>query len=106
MYKGGILKSWGKKQAVVLDKAFLSSLPKLQTVRGPDADLVWLVYDLVRTKAVSSYKLTLVEKIYTDFNTTMSSLSSTQAGTVESFVLDLQRKISQTVGQEGDHEQE
>jgi hypothetical protein len=36
----------------------------------------------------------------------MSSLSSTQAGTVESFVIDLHRKISQAVGQEGNHEQE
>jgi hypothetical protein len=106
MYKGGILKSWGKKQAVVLDKAFLSSLPTLQTVRSSDADLVWLVYDLVRTESIGPYKLTLVEKIYTDFNTTMSSLSSTQAGTVESFVIDLHRKISQAVGQEGNHEQE
>jgi hypothetical protein len=65
-----------------------------------------LVYDLVRTESIGPYKLTLVEKIYTDFNTTMSSLSSTQAGTVESFVIDLHRKISQAVGQEGNHEQE
>lgn len=46
MYKGAILKSWGKKLAVVLDESFTATLPKMEAVDPAQADIAWLVYRL------------------------------------------------------------
>ncbi len=44
IYKGGILKAWGKKQAVVVHRNFYATLPKLRPVEPGDeakADIAW-----------------------------------------------------------------
>ncbi len=46
LYKGGILKSWGKKQAVAVQRSFYQTLPTLPRVTPEQADIVWLIYDL------------------------------------------------------------
>jgi len=42
IFKGGILKGWGKKQAVVLHKTFYETLPVMKEVEPADAEMVWL----------------------------------------------------------------
>jgi hypothetical protein len=46
IYKGGILKTWRKKQAVALHRAFYDTLPTLPEVGADKADIAWLIYDL------------------------------------------------------------
>ena len=46
IYKGQILKEWGKKMAVVVDRPFFQTLPDIDTVEPSGADVCWLVYDL------------------------------------------------------------
>jgi hypothetical protein len=47
LFKGGILKSWGKKQAVAVDAGFFRTLPSFSEVDASEADLAWLIYDLI-----------------------------------------------------------
>jgi hypothetical protein len=47
LYKGGILKEWGKKMVVVVQDPFFKTLPDLLQVETVSkADLVWLIFDL------------------------------------------------------------
>ena len=43
----GILQSWGKKSAVALNRTFFNTLPKLHEVSKGEADIAWMVYDVV-----------------------------------------------------------
>jgi len=45
--RSGILHSWGKKSAVALNRGFFDTLPKLQEVSKGEADIAWMVYDVV-----------------------------------------------------------
>lgn len=47
IYKGGILKAWGKKQAVAVHSAFYNTLPVLVEVSPDQADIAWFIYDLI-----------------------------------------------------------
>ena len=67
IYKGGILKAWGKKQAVAVHSAFFDTLPTLPTVAEAEADMVWLVYDFVHEDANNLYNQVLREKVYTNY---------------------------------------
>src|SRR5438093_9867455 len=46
IYKGGILKAWGKKLVVVLHRRFFATLPSLTPVPQDEADIAWMLYDL------------------------------------------------------------
>src|SRR5437868_3710003 len=46
LFKGGILHSWRKKQAVVLHSEFFNTLPQLAEVDVKDAEIAWMIYDL------------------------------------------------------------
>src|SRR3989442_6243703 len=46
LFKGGILHSWKKKSAVVLNKGFFDTLPPLKRVSPKDAEIAWFIYDL------------------------------------------------------------
>lgn len=46
LYKGGILKAWGKKQVVAIHEAFFETLPVPVAVDVGVSDLVWLIYGL------------------------------------------------------------
>lgn len=46
LFKGGIFKEWGKKQAVAIHRGFFNTLPKMAQVRRTKADLARMVYDL------------------------------------------------------------
>src|SRR5580658_10244895 len=67
IYKGGILHSWSKKMAVAIDRCFLQELPPLPSVAKEDADLVWLIYELLVVKDQPKLQLTCTEQIYTKF---------------------------------------
>lgn len=95
LFKGGILHTWAKKQAVAIHRGFFKTLPKLATVEPPDAELAWLVYDLAHDPQQNLYKLTRGETVYTKFAPAMLRLTTAEAGPVEQFVEHLQSKLDE-----------
>jgi len=96
VYKGGILKAWGKKIAVALNKSFFDTLPTLEQVPKPDADIAWLIYDLeLHTetgKAPGRYYLTKVGEVFTKLEPALLSITKPLPGKVEDFIKLLQEK--------------
>ncbi|MFZ2227186.1 MAG: NotI family restriction endonuclease [Candidatus Nanopelagicaceae bacterium] len=93
LFKGGILNSWGKKQVVVLDAPFYETLPKLPTVPADEADLAWLVYELVLNAGSGRYDLILKETVYTKFAPTMLTVTTAEPGLVGDFIAKLQIRL-------------
>jgi hypothetical protein len=92
LYKGGILHAWGKKQAVVLHRAFFNTLPLMPEVNENEAEIVWLIYDLNRGND-EQYQLTLYRKVYTMFESALSHLATPQPGSPQNFLLHLQSRL-------------
>lgn len=93
IYKGGILKTWGKKVAVALNKGFYNTLPRLKPVSKADADVAWLVYDLKTDKKTMRYNLVRDETIYTKFKDALLTITRSEAGAVDDFIDLLQDKV-------------
>lgn len=95
IFKGGILNSWGKKTAVVIDEGFFESLPVLPIVDKAEADLAWLVYDLEPHPSENRLTLTMKETVYTKFKDAMDIISVPKPGRMEEFVNKLQEKLDE-----------
>lgn len=95
IYKGGILNAWARKQAVVVDRHFFASLPTLPETDRDEADIAWLVYDLVLDPGQDRYNLTMQQTVYTSFTPALRSITTTEAGPVEDFVGQLQEKLDE-----------
>lgn len=96
IYKGGILKDWGKKQVVVIQKSFYDTLPALPSVSSPDeADIAWFVYDLRRDAKANRLKLIIHDTIYTQFRSAVDQISTTAPGDVDDFIQVLQDKLNE-----------
>jgi hypothetical protein len=67
IYKGGILRAWQRKMAVVVDKAFFAELPVLPETNREEADIAWFVYDMVQEQQTRRYRLERVQTLYTQF---------------------------------------
>ena len=93
IYKGGILNSWGKKQAVALQKSFFETLPKMPSVKPDQADIAWLVYDLVKDKKNNNLRLVQTEILYTEFESALEKISRPEPGDVDDFIGVLQSKL-------------
>jgi hypothetical protein len=95
LFKGGIFKSWGKKSAVALNSSFFNTLPTLKRVKAKDADIAWLIYDLVLNPENGRYELTRVDEVFTLFDEALRQITTTQAGPVENFTRLLQSKLDE-----------
>jgi len=93
LYKGGIFKTWKKKQAVAIQKCFFDTLPKLPQVKPLDADIAWLLYDLELDSQLNVYNLKLQDVIYTDFKTTLDIITIAEPGDINDFMTMLQDKL-------------
>lgn len=102
IYKGSILKSWGKRQAVALHRHFYESLPELNQVSPEDADMVWLIYDLERDEANNIYQLALHRSIYTLFEPSLNQIITPQPGGMNDFLDQLQNKLDEKL-ENGQH---
>jgi hypothetical protein len=76
LFKGGIFKEWGKKQAVAIDRGFFATLPKMKEVNASKSDLAWLVYDLELDKKQNIYKLARWRTVYTQFKPALLKLTT------------------------------
>ena len=94
LFKGKILHSWGRKCAVALDKPFFDTLPALEEVQESEAEMAWMVYDLI---PADSSRLTLshVRTVYTKFTQSLLTISTPLVGEEKLFVQTLQSKIDE-----------
>lgn len=95
LYKGGILKSWHKKQAVALQKTFFETLPVLPVVDKEEADIAWFLYDLVHDQQQNKFHLTLVETVYTAFEAALLKITTPEPGEMSDFLHQLQGKLDE-----------
>lgn len=90
--KGGIFKSWGKKQCIVIQKSFFDTLPKMPRVPQIEADVAWFLYDLVKGDDGLMH-LTLVETVYTEFDSALSAVIKPKSANIDKFISRLQEKL-------------
>lgn len=95
LYKGGILHSWQKKTAIALNKCFFDTLPPLPIVQKADADMVWLIYDLLpfEENGQKRYGLAKTNEVFTKFAPALASITTADPGNVDDFVKLLQEKL-------------
>ena len=95
IYKGGILHSWRKKQAIALHSGFYKTLPKLPEVKPDKADVAWLIYDLQFDPTHQRYNLTLSDTIYTQFKAALDKITMPEPGRIEAFIEHLQDRLDE-----------
>lgn len=93
IFKGGILKAWGRKQAVAVHRSFYETLPELPEVSKEKADLAWLIYDLVFNEQQNRYNLTHTRTAYTEFKPALEKITISEPGPIDSFIAKLQTKL-------------
>lgn len=93
IYKGGILKTWGRKQAVAVHRVFFDKLPSLPEVSEQEGDIAWLIYDLLYDDTQKRYNLTLIRTVYTQFKSALDTITLSEAGVMEDFMANLQVKL-------------
>ena len=93
MFKGGILHAWKKKMAVALDNSFYSTLPPLEETSKSEAEVAWLVYDLVPDAGATRYNLVRTKVVYTRFSEALNAITRPKVGRIEDFVNLLQSKV-------------
>lgn len=92
--KGSIMRQWGKKQAVAVQKAFFDRIPKpIPQVSADEGDLIWLLYDIVSDPDTKLRKLVRHEPVYSKFDDTLISFTSYEAGSEEDFRKLLQGRL-------------
>ena len=92
MFKGGILQAWKKKMAVALDNSFYSTLPPLEETTKSEAEVAWLVYDLVPDAGATRYNLVRTKVVYTRFSEALNAITRPKVGRIEDFMQFLQSK--------------
>ena len=95
IYKGGILKTWGKKMAVAVDESFYSTLPDIPTAPPDKADIAWLIYRLQRDKRRNEFRLVPSKTVYTQFEPALNKITKAEAGSVKDFTCLLQEKLDE-----------
>jgi len=93
LYKGGILKAWGKKQAVVLQKHFFQTLPEMPSVDVKKADIAWLLYELKPQPKENRFTLVQEEVVYTEFGPALDRIIKPEPGNIKDFIEVLQEKL-------------
>lgn len=95
LYKGGIIHAWGKKSAVALDTHFFATLPKLKEVPQQEAEIAWLIYDLVLDEISNTFLLKKTKTVYTGFESALITLTKSEPGNIKDFIAVLQDKLDE-----------
>ena len=94
LFKGGIVSSWGKKSAVVVDRGLFATIPRLKKVKKSEADLLWIVTDLSENYQPGiSRKLVVVDLLHTKFEESLATIVNPKPGDVNQFYRTLQKKL-------------
>ncbi len=94
IYKGGILHSWRKKMAVVVDENFFEQLPKFKETKENKAEIAWMIYGLRYDKRQQKYVMALIRTVYTQFESALATITNPAIGEVKDFVKYLQERIN------------
>lgn len=95
IYKGGILKAWAKKTAVILNKGFFDTLPRMSKVKPEDADMAWFIYDLKHNASKNCFELTKLDTVYTKFKEALDEITKSRPGDQSDFLKVLQSKLDE-----------
>jgi hypothetical protein len=95
IYKGGIFKHWNKKMAVALDNSFFKTLPELPEAEETNADMAWLIYDLIHDQTNNVFKLKKIQTKYTNFKSALDKITMPSPGNVGKFISILQDKLDE-----------
>lgn len=93
IYKGGILHTWNKKQAVAVDSSFFNTLPRMEEIDQNNAEMAWLIYDLQYNQQQNRYILTRNRTVYTSFNSALAKITTSDSGDIQNFMNQLQEKL-------------
>jgi hypothetical protein len=93
IYKGGILHRWGKKLAVVVQREFFEELPTLHEVDPEEAEIAWLIYDLILDTTANRYKLIHAGTTYTRFKEALDTITTAEPGDIHSFMRYLNDRV-------------
>jgi Restriction endonuclease NotI len=91
LYKGKILRDWGKKQVIVAQKSFFDTLPVLPQVEQGQAEIAWSLYNLEQQG--DRFNLVLSDTIYTEYWAAINKISTPETGKLEDFLEVLQQKL-------------
>jgi len=100
LFKGGIINAWGKKTAVAVNTRFFETLPKFSSVDKNEADIAWLVYDLLLDKKRNCYDLELQRITYSRFTTSLDAITRSVPGDQSEFIAKLQDKLDEKLDDE------
>ena len=95
LFKGGILHAWNKKMVVALDRPFYSTLPDLKEVSKSEAEVAWLIYDLILNANATGYNLTRTKVVYTKFSEALNTITRPKVGRLDNFMKLLQSKVDE-----------
>lgn len=91
-YKGTIVNSWGKKQAIAIDEPFFKTLPSMTEVLPSKADLAWFIYKVDIT--VTPHTLKLSRIVYTQFSEVLRRVSVPAIGELADFLDQLNERVA------------
>lgn len=94
LYKGTLLNHWRRKISVAVQREFFASMPTFPQVSRDEADLAWLVYDLIHDSQTNRYFLQSSDIIYTQFQATLRAFTIPPLGEEQPFLNQLQRKLA------------
>lgn len=95
LYKGGIFQSWKKKQIIALQKSFFNTLPELPATNKDQADIAWLLYDLIPDSSNNLFNLVLIDTVYTEFEPALLKVITPEPGNVVDFINILQERLDE-----------
>ncbi len=93
LYKGTILKAWGKKQAVALHRSFYDTLPKLPQVHQDKAEMAWFIYGLRLNPTTNRFHLEIEDVAYTEFLPALEKIITPPLPNITEFRTTLQGKL-------------
>lgn len=95
IYKGGIFHAWKKKIAVALNRGFFNTLPPLKEVSRSNAEMAWIVYDLILNSKQNRFELRTWKTVYTTFDESLDQITKSEAGNMRDFIIYLQEKVDE-----------
>lgn len=96
LFKGSILNQWGRKMAVAVQASFFATLPPLVEVEPAQAQIAWLIYDLLLDPALNRYRLAHIRTVYTEFVAALTAITVPDVGDEQTFVQQLQSRVGPT----------
>lgn len=80
---------------MALHKVFYDALPELPAVEPDNADIAWLVYDLIFDVGANRFNLAHHRTVYTGFDPALEKIVTPAPGSLQDFIGVLQQKLDE-----------